>query len=135
MSYYIGVFDGALVPDTRSAFVNWFKKKSEWNDDRDYDSLTGCSEKLCAFFMDIKQVFQPLNGEYAPDYDNIDEDTESKLIDYCICEELIYMSSGWSVADEFSVNVKEKAQKYGLGTLEFTSEGYLITKADGNIME
>lgn len=135
MSYNIGVFDCDIVPDTKVGFINWFKKKSEWNEDRDYDSLMGCSEKLCKFFMDIKETFPPMNGEYAPDYDDIDEDTESKLVDYCICEEMIYMASGWSVADEFDVKVKEKAKEYGLGILEFTSDDYIITISDGNILE
>ena len=131
MSYYIGVFDPKLCPSTKTAFVNWFKKKAKWNEKRDYNSLEGVGEKLSKFYKRINDLFPSMNDTDAWD-DDMDEEMEERIVDYTICKELIYMCSAWSVAEEFNTTVKEYAKEYELGILEFDEDDYVITLYDGS---
>ena len=58
-----------------------------------------------------------MNGEYAPadeEFEN-DPELESKLIDYTIDDDLIYMGIAYSVSDEVFDKIEELAYKHGLG--------------------
>lgn len=58
-----------------------------------------------------------MNGEFAPtdeEFEN-DPELESKLINYTIDNDLIYMGIAYSVSDETFDKIEELAYKHGLG--------------------
>ena len=52
--------------------------------------------------MEMKEKFPPMNGEYAPNDDALDDDEnlELHMVDYSIGYNVIYAAFSWSVADE-----------------------------------
>ena len=58
-----------------------------------------------------------MNGEFAPDDEEFENDPEleSKLIDYTIDDDLIYMGIAYSVPDEVFDKIEDLAYKHGLG--------------------
>ena len=51
--------------------------------------------------MEMKEKFPPMNGEYAPNDDALDDDEnlELHMVDYSIGYNVIYAVFSWSVAD------------------------------------
>ena len=119
MSYYLMVFDKTIR--SRSDFMKWYEEQVEWNEDHDYQSIGVTSTNLKKWFMEMKDTFPPMNGEFSPD-----EDLESHLTDYCIGHELIYLAFAWSVADEAYDLVRKLAKKYGVGFFDVSNDGDII---------
>ena len=117
MSANLLVFEKEKAPKQPIAFLKWFYTKAEWGAERDYNDIVGTSQKLIDFYFELKEVFPPMNGKYAPDDATIEADPglEDRLTDYCIDDDLIYMAFAWSVADEAKDKVKELAFKHDLG--------------------
>lgn len=123
MSYDLMVFDKNKAPKECADFMEWFKNKTQWNEERDYDNVDGTSEKLVKWFMEMKDTFPPMNGEYAADFEDLETpDMESYITDYCIGSDLIYMAFAWSVSDEAYEKTVELAKKYDVGFFDVSSE-------------
>ena len=108
MSANLLVFEKEKAPKQPIDFLKWFYKKAEWGADRDYNDIVGTSQELIDFYFELKEVFPPMNGKNAPDDAALEAnpDLEIRLTDYCIDEDLIFMSFAWSVADEAQDKVK-----------------------------
>lgn len=123
MSYDLMVFEKSKVPGTYDDFLKWTTGQTEWAEERDYNSTEGTADKLRDWFMAIKEMFPPLNGEYSlPDdvaFANVE--IENHLTDYSIGSEIIYASFGWSVAEEAKETVRQLAEKYDVGVFDFQS--------------
>jgi len=75
------------------------------------------SQPLVDFFMEFVKEYPSMNGEFAPtdeEFEN-DPELESKLINYTIDNDLIYMGIAYSVSDETFDKIEELAYKHGLG--------------------
>lgn len=114
----------------------WFKKQTEWNEEHDYESISVSSSALQNWFMEMKDTFPPMNGDYAPDVDVIDEDEnlESHVTDYAIGREIIYAAFAWSVADEAYELMRKLAQKHDVGFFDVSSDNGDIILPDGSII-
>ena len=84
----------------------------------------------------MKDTFPPMNGDYAPDVDVIDEDEnlESHVTDYAIGREIIYAAFAWSVADEAYELMRKLAQKHDVGFFDVSSDNGDIILPDGSII-
>lgn len=117
LSYDLMVFEKTKAPKTRAEFITWYEKQTRWEEDHDYQTITVSSPALQSWFMEMKEVFPPMNGEYAPEDDLIEEDEtlEARLTDYCIGRDVIYAAFAWSVAEEAYERMRTLAQKHGVG--------------------
>ena len=124
MSYDLMVFEKTKAPDTKKEFMAWFEKQTEWSEGHDYQSIGVSSPALQNWFMEMKDTFPPMNGEYAPDVELLDEDEdlENHVTDYSIGREVIYAGFSWSVVDEAYELVQKLAQKHGVGFFDVRSE-------------
>ena len=116
MSFDLTIFDRAKAPNNSNAFWEWFNAQTQWDAARDYNSLDGTTPSLSAWFMEMKETFPPLNGEYSLDDEAFtDKDIENHLTDYSIGCDMIYAAFGWSVAEEAQKHARMLARKHGLG--------------------
>lgn len=114
MSYDLMVFEGEKAPRPKSGFMKWYERQVEWEEDHDYRSVKVCSPSLQSWFLAMKEDFPPMNGEFSPDPDQL-EDFESRTADYSFGWEMIYAGFAWSAAGEACALAKSLARQYGLG--------------------
>ena len=100
MSYDLAVFDKKKAPVHLAEFLKWYEKQTEWEGDYDYNDISHASVNLQRFFEEVKQIFPPMNGEFAPDDQELEDnpDLEERLCDYCIGEDMIYLSFAYSMS-------------------------------------
>ena len=86
--------------------------------------------------MEMKETFPPMNGEFAPDDEAIenDEDLESRLTDYSISYDSVYAAFSWSLAEEAYETMCRLAQKHGVGFFDASGDGDIILP-DGMMIE
>ena len=137
MSYDLMVFETTKAPKTKKAFLEWYEKQTKWEEDHDYQSIRVSSPALQSWFMEMKETFPPMNGEYAPDDELIDRDEnlEIHLTDYCIGREVIYAAFAWSVAEEAYELMCELAQKHNVGFFNVSADDGDIILPDGTKMK
>ena len=116
MSYDLMGFERTKAPTAKKDFMEWYEKQVEWSEDHDYQTISVASSALQNWFMEMKETFPPMNGEYAPDSQLLDEDEdlENRLVDYGIGTDVIYAAFPWSLADEayeVTRNPSSKAQR------------------------
>lgn len=81
-------------------------------------------------------LFPPMNGDFAPDVDLLDEDEnlERHVTDYSIGREVIYAAFAWSVADEAYDLMRKLVQKYEVGFFDISGNNGDVILPDGNVM-
>ena len=123
MSVNIMVFDKSKAPAEPHAFLEWFRQKSEWTADRDYNEIQGASKPLTDFFLTLVQEYPPMNGSHAPSEEALAQNPalENRLIDYTIDADLIYMGIAYSVEDAVFDRIEALAYQYGLGYFDMVS--------------
>ena len=117
MSYDLMLFDESKAPKFYGDFLEWMSEKTQWKEDRDYNSTNGTSPQLVSWFMETKEMFPPLNGEYSLSDGEAfaNAEIENHLTDYSIGSDMIYAAVGWSVAEEADRLMSQLAGKHGLG--------------------
>ena len=89
--------------------------------------------------MEMKENFPPMNGEYSPNFNNLDDDEAKKLkmrmADYCIGYDVIYVAFPWSVADEAYEVMRDLAKKHNVGFFDVSGEIGDIILPDGTRIE
>ena len=135
MSYDLMVFEKTKAPRTKKEFMEWYEKQTEWGEDHDYQTIGVASPALQSWFMEMKETFPPMNGEYAPGDEAIEaaEELESRLTDYCIGRDVIYAAFAWSQAEEAYELVRNLAQKYGVGFFDASGDCDIIMPDGGKI--
>ena len=135
MSYDLMVFEKTKAPRTKKEFMEWYEKQTEWGEDHDYQTIGVASPALQSWFMEMKETFPPMNGEYAPSDEAIeaDENLESRLTDYCIGRDVIYAAFAWSQAEEAYELVRNLAQKHGVGFFDASGDCDIIMPDGGKI--
>lgn len=134
MSYDLMVFEKTKAPKTKKEFMEWYEQQVEWDEDHNYESPVVTTPNLHRWFMEIKDTFPPMNGEYAPDFETLDEEQETYLTDYSIGKEIIYAAFAWSVADEAYNQMRHLAQKHDVGFFDASGDGSIILP-DGTMLE
>ena len=132
MSYDLMVFDHSKAPNTYEEFMVWYFEQTKWSEPHDYMSSSVTSPLLRSWFMEMKDTFPPMNGEYSPTDDQLDEDEslEPRLTDYCIGTCVIYMAFAWSQIEPAYNLVTQLASKHGLGFFDVSGDES-VTLPDG----
>lgn len=131
MSYDLMVFEKTKAPAAKKEFLEWFQEQTEWSEDHDYQTISVSSPALQSWFMEMKETFPPMNGEFAPDPDLPDEELDGRLVDYCIGHDVIYAAFAWSAAEEAYETVRRLAQKHEVGFFDVSEEDGDILLPDG----
>lgn len=139
MSYDLMVFEKTKAPATKKEFMEWYEKQTEWGEDHDYQTISVSSPALQNWFMEMKEKFPPMNGEYAPNLDPLDEDEaeelEQHMVDYSIGHDVIYAAFSWSVADEAYELMRSLAQKHQVGFFDVSADDGDIILPDGSMIK
>lgn len=139
MSYDLMVFEKTKAPATKKEFMEWYEKQTEWGEDHDYQTISVSSPALQNWFMEMKEKFPPMNGEYAPNLDPLDEDEaedlEQHMVDYSIGHDVIYAAFSWSVADEAYELMRSLAQKHQVGFFDVSADVGDIILPDGTMIK
>lgn len=114
----------------------WYEEQTEWAEDSDYQTIRISSPALQNWFMEMKETFPPMNGEYAPTEEQFEQDEtlEEHLTDYAIGREVIYAAFAWSMAEEAYQLVWELAQKHDVGFFDVSSDEGDIIFPDGTVL-
>lgn len=117
MSYDLVVFEKSKAPADAEKFLAWYEAQIEWQGDYDYDDISHASSNLQKFFQEVRIIFPPMNGAFAPSDEELmsKPDLEDRLCDYCIGEDIIYLSLAYSMADRAYDIVKRAAYFAGVG--------------------
>ena len=137
MSYDLMVFEKAKAHNTKKKFMAWYEKQTEWGEEHDYQTISVSSPALQNWFMEMKETFPPMYGEYAPALELLDEDAnlESHTVDYSIGHDVIYAAFSWSVADEAYELMRSLAQKHKVGFFDVSANDGDVILPDGTIVE
>ena len=121
MSFDLMAFDKSSAPGFYGDLMEWTTEQTKWDEDRDYNALAGTSPRLAAWFMEVKETFPPLNGEYSPSDDEAfaSEEPERRLTDYSIGSSVIFAAIGWSAAKESEQLMARLAQEHDVGLYNF----------------
>jgi hypothetical protein len=123
------VFDAAVAPHDRGAFVQWYHEQAEWTESHSYDDPANTTPELRAFYLEARKTYPNMNGPGAPtDEDLMTPGVEDKLTDFSIGHHVIYMAFPWSRAEEAYPLVRELAVKYGVGFYDVSGD-----EGDGEI--
>lgn len=135
MSYDLMVFEITKAPKTKKEFMAWYDKITEWEEEHDYETVSVTSPALQNWFMEMKETFPPMNGEFAPDDEAIenDKDLESRLTDYSISYDSVYAAFSWSLAEEAYETMRRLAQKHGVGFFDASGDGDIIFPDESNV--
>ncbi len=136
MSYDLMVFEKTKAPAAKKEFMAWYEKQVEWGEEHDYETIGVSSPALQNWFMEMKETFPPMNGEYAPAPELLDEEEglESYMTDYSIGREVIYAAFSWSVAEEAYELMCSLAQKHKVGFFDVSSDDGDIILPDGTMI-
>ncbi len=136
MSYDLMVFEKTKAPAAKKDFMAWYEKQVEWGEEHDYQTIGVSSPALQNWFMEMKETFPPMNGEYAPSPELLDEDEnlESHVVDYSIGQEVIYAAFSWSVADQAYELMRTLAQKHNVGFFDVSADDGDIILPDGTMI-
>ena len=63
MSYDLMVFESAVPPKGRAAFMEWFQTQTKWNEAHNYRDHAVTTEPLKAWFMDIIKQYPPISPQ------------------------------------------------------------------------
>lgn len=130
MSYDLMVFEFSKAPKTQAEFLQWYEMQTEWEEDHDYENPEVTSPALRAWFMEMIKTFPQMNGPFALEDDEIEDD--SYLTDYSIGKDVIYAGFAWSLADEAYDLVRELSEKYKVGFFDVSGNGDIFYP-DGTI--
>ena len=117
--------------ERKEDFLNWYNKVTEWEEDLDYNDYKHATPELQKWFLEMKDIFPPLNGEFAPSDDEVDEG-EHYMCDYCIAKDAIYCAFAWSDAEDAYKLSQEKAKEHDVAF--FDVESYIVYYPDGYVM-
>lgn len=138
MSYDLMVFEKTKAPTTRKEFMVWYEKQTEWSEEHDYQTISVSSPALQKWFIEMIKKFPPMNGEYAPNFDSLDENEAENLerhtVDYSIGHDMIYAAFSWSVAGEAYEQMRSLAQKHGVGFFDVSVDEGDIILPDGSVV-
>lgn len=116
MSYDLMVFKKIKAPINKVEFLEFYKEQVKWKLDHNYASIEISSRKLKNCYVDIIMIFPSTNGDFAIEDDILEnnEELESRLIDYSICRNPIYLVFVWSQAEKARNTMLVHSMKHNL---------------------
>lgn len=133
MSYDLMVFEPQKAPKSKKDFMLWYDKLTEWGEDVDYNEPEHTSESLKNWFFEMIKTFPAMNGSYAADDSEFDEDN-SYVSDYSIASDAIYVAFAWSVAENAYAKTIELDKKHNVGFFDVSGDCEIFLP-DGNEIE
>jgi hypothetical protein len=135
MSYDLAVFEPRAELRNPEVFDEWYEKRGEWIeegiDGYDCGDPAHATQALRDWFAEMILLFPPMNGPLAADID--DDDAVERAADYSIYPDLIYVSFGWSQAEEACEACVRLAEKHGVGFFDITTGGVYFPDATGKL--
>ena len=123
MSYDLMVFDPAVAPRDRDAFVAWYHEQAEWSEGHSYDDPANTTPGLRAWYEEMRQTYPNMNGPGAPSNDDLmTPGVEDRLCDYCIGHHVIYAGFRWSLAEEVYPLVRRLAVEHQVGFYDVSGD-------------
>ena len=132
MSWDILVLDKHKRFKTGDEFLGWYYQVMKWDEDIDYNDYRHATPSLQSWFLEMKDIARPMNGEFAPPDDEIDSG-DYKEADYSIARDCIYVAFAWSDAESVYPLVKELAQKHDVAFFDVSGNGEVIYP-DGTVL-
>lgn len=132
MSYDLMVLDKRKRFKDAQDFFEWYDKVTEWAEDVDYNDYRHTTPHLQNWFLEMKDIVPPMNGEFAPSMEDIGK-SELGEADYSIGKDAIYVAFGWSNAEQISHLVQEKAKKHDVAFYDVSGFGDVVYP-DGEIL-
>lgn len=128
MSCDLMVFEKTKSPRKKEEFLSWYEEQTQWHEDHGYDDPAVSSPALQKFFEQIRTVFPPMNGPWAPSDKELlkQPELDNYLCDYCIGREVIYLSLPWARAKEAYDIVKRAAFLSGAGFFDTNGNGQVF---------
>lgn len=135
MSYDLMVLDKRKRFSNKRDFLSWYDTITEWADDIDYDDYRHATPSLQNWFMAIKDIVPPLNGEFASSDDDL-WNGEYQEADYAIATEAIYVAFAWSDAEKVYILAERLAKQYDVALFDICSnrviypDGFILNVDD-----
>lgn len=126
MSYDLMVFSKKKRFKKYEKFIKWYYEVTEWDEDYlDHNDYRHAIPELQQWFLAMKDIVPPLNGEFAPSSEELGKG-EFQEADYCIGREAIYVAFSLSDAEKAYQLVKEKAREFDLAFFDISGDGGVI---------
>lgn len=132
MGYYIMVIDSELRFKNSREFLNWYETALKYEDDIDYNDYRHATDNIQQWFMEMKEIARPMNGEFAPPEEECDCG-EFKEVDYSIGKDFIYADIAYSDAEALAPLAFDMATKYGLTFFDVSGTSQVFFP-DGRIL-
>jgi len=125
MSYDLMVLDKHERFKSSDDFLKWYDEVTEWSDDIDYNDHRHATPNLQSWFLEIKNVIHPINGEFAPSDEELNGDDIHEA-DYTIAKDCIYIAFDYTDNELAYSLTKELAKKYGLVFFDISGYNQLV---------
>ncbi len=113
MSFNLFVFERRKELKTSVDICNFMYRFTEYHENKDYNSIVGCSNIISKWSKKMFEKFPPLNGEYA--LTDVAKDMEVYLTDYSLGEHGVFCAFSYSIADEALKYAEAIADEYKVG--------------------
>ena len=130
MSYDLMVFNPNMTPKSKSEFMNWYERQTEWEEEHGYDDPKVSSDELKNWFLDMIKSFPAMNGPFASD----DVDVP-KVNDYSVGIDVIYAAFAWSEAEIAYPKMIELAEKHKVGFFDASGNGDILIPNENGELE
>lgn len=130
------VFEVASAPTSKNEFMAWYRRQLESSGGCDYDGTYLSPRALWNWFMEIKEIFIPMNGKFSPSTDTINKTPglEDRLVDYVFYRDMIHVTVSWDQAEEACVTMMRLAKKHKVGFCGETADDWDIILPNGTTM-
>ena len=125
MGYYLLIFDPETAPTHEKEFIEWWKKKSEWEGSHDYNDFNVASDRLRGWTKEFIKDYPPMNGDSVPANDDAYFDNPN-VTDYSFDPDFVYFCCAWSVAEEAAQTAIKLAETHGLGIYDLSGSESII---------
>lgn len=117
MGFNLFIFERRENIKTSIDVDNYMKEFTKYEEEKDYNSLEGCSETIVKFAKKMFEKFPPMNGEHtsSDELTFTSKDSEAHLADYSLGKYGIFCAFPYSVADEAINYVISFVDEYKVG--------------------
>jgi hypothetical protein len=117
-------FNPAKAPKNKAEFMKWYEGLTQWGEGHSYDDISICSPELQGWYREMLTFFPAMNGPDAVSDEELDadEDLESRVSDYCVARDAIYVAFAWSQAENAYDKVVELARKHRVGFFDVSGK-------------
>ncbi len=132
MSFDLFVFERTKNLKTSIDIEVFLNDFTEYEEDRDYNSLIDCSDTISNWAKKMFEKFPPMNGEFA--LQDVSDSKEDYITDYSFGKHGVYCSFAWSVAEEAVEYTTSMLDDYNVGMYN-TQDSEPISGKDINILK